>query len=200
MNADLVPSYRTSGSIDLNQTAPNNNQKLVIKYLYGRTHASRQRYQVPTGTANIYYEAYCFGTIGGNNCNKILLPQGINSKRTDDIRWFINESHTLNEGNAGTVTEKATTTHVAVAGSTSGDHPDTSTLMTYDETQGYPYKTTMENNASRWLIYNRDNPTATRNQFQVEFEDAASGWSGAHETNTTTKDVGTVKTNRRIMW
>jgi len=200
MNADLSNSFTTTESLDLNQTA-NPASSINITYLYGRTHASRQRYENNTGTANIYYEAYCFGVTGGNTCDKTLLPQGINSKRTDDIRWYMNTSHTSNEGNAGTISERATTVHVTVAGATTGNHPDNSTLMTYDENQGYPYKTTMENNASRWLIYNEDNPTATRNSFSVEFYKSNANWSG---TNTMTTNVDdnktTVKTNRRSMW
>ncbi|MEA3330773.1 MAG: hypothetical protein U9Q29_03665 [Campylobacterota bacterium] len=170
-------------------------------FLYGRTHASRQRYTGDTGTANIYYEAYCFGTdTTGNDCNKTLLPNGVNSDRTDDIRWFINPFHLSNSGNAGKVVEKDSLFRVTSAGITTGNHPDNSTLMTYNKSQGFPYKTTMENNASRWLIYNEDDPTATRNEFPVEFEGGDSGWSGKHETNTTTKDPGTATTNRRSMW
>ncbi|MBE0514284.1 Ig-like domain-containing protein, partial [Sulfurimonas sp.] len=41
-------------------------------FVYGRTHASRQRYQGDTGTANIYFESYCSGT----DCVKTLLPNG----------------------------------------------------------------------------------------------------------------------------
>ena len=58
----------------------------------------------------------------------------------------------------------------------------------------------MEINASNWLIYNKDDASALVNQFPVEFEKAGTGWSGEHETNTTTIDTGTVKTNRRSMW
>ena len=171
------------------------------KMLYGRTHASRQRYEGNSGTANIYYEVFCFRTdSNGVTCNKNLLPNGINSKRTDDIRWFINENHTVVSGNAGKVVEKDSKNNVTSAGVTSGNHPDNSTLMTYNENIGYPYKTTMENNASSWLIYNPDDPTATRNEFSVEFEKTVTGWSGEHETDTTTKDPVSVKTNRRVLW
>lgn len=72
--------------------------------------------------------------------------------------------------------------------------------MTYDGSFGHPYKTTMENNASRWLIYNEDVPTATMNQFSVEFDRAGGAWSGEHKTDTTTKDQNATTTNRRIMW
>ena len=169
--------------------------------LYGRSHASRQRYVGATGIANIYYESYCFKTdIYATACDKNLLPDGVSSKRTNDLRWYINPNHTANDGNAGSVIEKDSIGKVTPAGSTSGNHLDNSTLMTYDESQGYPYKTTMENNASNWLIYNEDDATATMNQFSVEFEGVSTGWSGAHETNTTTKDVAAPKTNRRSMW
>jgi hypothetical protein len=73
-------------------------------------------------------------------------------------------------------------------------------VLTYDGSYDYPYGTTMENNASSWLIYNPDDPTATRNKFSVKFNKTSTGWSGAHETNTTTKDPSTVTTNRRTRW
>ena len=184
-------------SIDVNDTDASGSDTLNQKatYIYGRTNAGRQRYEGTSGTANIYYEAYCFQT----GCDKTLLPNGDNSKRTSDIRWYMNENHTSAAGNAGTVAEKNSLGRVTVAGSTTGNHPDNSTLMSYDKSRGYPYKTTMENNASNWLIYNEDNPTATRNQFQVEFYNT-SLWSGESETGTTTKDPGTSTINRRTMW
>ncbi len=58
----------------------------------------------------------------------------------------------------------------------------------------------MENNASSWLIYNRDNPTATRNEFSVEFEGKGE-WTGESETELRTKkDSAAIRTNRRTMW
>ena len=59
----------------------------------------------------------------------------------------------------------------------------------------------MENTASRWLIYNEDDPTATRNNFSVEFYKAGSNWSGTNTMTTNVEDNTTsVKTNRRSMW
>ena len=183
-------SKTTTGTKDLNNT-------ISIKHYYGRTHASRQRYTDNNGTANIYYEVYCFG----NDCNKTLLPS---LNRTDDIRWFINENHnTSNDGNitAAVVSEKAPNSFVTESSRDIADVSITKVNLSYDDTtRGYPYKTTMENNASEWLIYNEDDPTATRNQFSVEFEKAGTGWSGEHETNTTTTDTGNAKVNRRSMW
>lgn len=198
MSADLG-TKKAEGSFDLNQTIITTN-KMKIKHYYGRTHASRQRYQGNTGTANIFYEVFCFNTIGGNICDKTLLQNGVTSKRVDDLRWFINENHTSDYGDAGKVVEKNALSIVTTAGITSGNHPDNSTLMTYNTSKGYPYKTTMENNASSWLIYNETDINATRNSFPVEFENAVTNWSGYHETNTTTKGIGAVKTNRRSLW
>ncbi|MDO9266106.1 MAG: hypothetical protein Q7U00_03390, partial [Sulfurimonas sp.] len=66
-------------------------------------------------------------------------------------------------------------------------------------TKGYPYKTTMHNNASIWLIQNETNPNATTNEFQVEFTDQAD-WSGAHDTSNTSKAKGAPWTNKRLDW
>ncbi len=175
--------------VDGNNSIDNN-----ATYLFGRTHASRQRYQGNTGTANIYFESFCFGTL----CNKTLLPNGVNSTRTDDVRWYVNGAHAVpHDGTAGTVSEKTTTVRVTATGPTATN--PSQTTLTYDGNNGFPYKTTMQNTASAWLIQNETNPNATTNEFQVEF-DLSGGWTGEHETNTTTKSVGGTTTNRRIMW
>jgi len=207
--------FRVLGAnVDLNAstsyTSTSGNTKVIsgvsvadanATFIYGRAHAARQRFDQPTGTANIYYEAFCFGTDNvAVACTKSLLPNGTNATNSDDIRWFINENHTATQGNAGTVVEKDAIGKVTVAGSSTGIHPDNSTLMTYDATQGYPYRTTMIHNASPWLLYNQDNAGANTNQFPVEFDIATTGWSGTHETNTTTADPASPKTNRTSMW
>lgn len=171
-------------------------------FIFGRTHASRQRYQGDTGTANIYFESYCFGA----GCNTTLL-NGFSPalRRTDDVRWYVNEAHVAPaNGNIGTVQQKdATPLNAAddvvdVTAQRNNLNPSEADLD-YDESRGYPYKTTMHNDASPWLIYSESDPTATRNEFQVEFDNQGT-WTGEHETNTTTKSVGGTTSNRRIMW
>jgi hypothetical protein len=199
-SADLT-TKTTNGYRDLNRTdIPNT--RMTLKHYYGRTHASKQRYQGNAGNANIYFEIYCFGTVGGNVCQKALLPNGINSKRINDIRWSMNEEHNItNDGSVSIVLQKGGANAVADKVDAT-DNPlgnPSITTLGYDGSSGYPYKTTMQNGASPWLIYNESDPTATRNEFQVEF-DSVSGWSGAHETNTTTiNNLGT-STNRRVIW
>lgn len=174
-------------------------------FIYGRSHAPKQRYEVVTdeqnNNANIYYEAFCYGTDTlARSCDKTLLP-GLN--RTDDIRWYINPDHnTSSDGIVSLVIQKGgtgATSDIVDASSLVLTNPTTVNLS-YDASQGYTYRTTMEIGSSGWLIYNEGDPTATRNQFSAEFNKANTGWSGEAETDTTTKDTGTANTNRRSMW
>ncbi|TKI71215.1 hypothetical protein FCU45_02210 [Sulfurimonas crateris] len=170
-------------------------------FVYGRTHASRQRYNTPLNNpANIYFEAYCFGT----GCSdKSLLPNGINSTRTDDARWYVIPTPfhaTPTDGAVGIVVQKGGTNIDDIVDATDNPLGNPSvTILDYDESKDYPYKTTMQNEASPWLIYNESDPFATRNEFQVEFDDTGD-WTGEHNTSTTTKIPDTATTNRRIMW
>jgi hypothetical protein len=169
--------------------------------VYGRTHAPRQRFSGNNGIELIYYETYCNGTdSSGTTCKKALLPNSTGSTATDDPRWFKNNNHnTLKDGYVGSISQK--TGNDVTAGAVSSTTPATSTL-TYNSagSKGYPFKTTMENNASTWLIYNKYNAGATTNEAEVEFTDDGNSWAGQHETNTTTNFKASQKTNRRTMW
>ena len=194
MNADLTTDFQTKASMDLNQT---------ITYLYARSYAPRYRYLDPTNQqALIYYEVYCDGTIDGNTCKKSLLPDGSDSNTTDDPRWFINTKHTNNAGTAGDVNQKGFAVnggYVTQDTAPTGNHQD-SVWITYDESKGYPYKTTMQLNSSKWLIYNKYNNSATVNEFEVEYSSGDTSWGGKAETNSTTIEGGANNTNRRYMW
>ena len=198
-NADLVANKTAQGATDLNSTIP-------IKHYYGRTHSPRNRFVGFTGNAFIYYEVFCNGTVNGTTCDKDLLQNRFASRITDDPRWFRNEAHIVtSHGTAGAVdgsdiTQKngarvSTAALVEITGRTTAP-------LTYDVSRGYPYKATMENNASRFLIYNRYDTanTNTLNEFEVEFVNANSSWAGQKETDTHTKDTSSKKTNRRSMW
>jgi hypothetical protein len=179
-------------------------------FAYGRSHASRQRYNCTTSPcirdANIYFESYCFSP----GCDKPLLNGFSALRRTDDVRWYIIDNHIVpTDGDIGTVQQKDATptdasddlVDVTAQNNNVGPVPlhSTATLL-YNGGKGYPYKTTMHNNASLWLIYSENDEFAIRNEFQVEFSNQ-SGWSGEKETDTTTTtpdDAAT--TNRRIMW
>ena len=165
-------------------------------FIYGRTYAPRSRVVGNSGPAFIYYEVYCEGT----GCEKTLLPDGVDSNSTEDPRWYVNTQHVVSAGTAGVVTQKG----AALVSSTTpgGSHQDSVTLN-YNGSKGYPYKTTMENTPSPWLVYNKNDATLTdtTNEFKVEFEGSASDWAGVHNDDvTTTKKSSSETVNRRSMW
>jgi len=190
-NADLQNNAIAEGNFTVDQS--------VVHY-YGRTNAPRQRFITPEGTsaspaqALIYYEVYCDIA---NGCDKSLLQGGADANSTNDPRWFINTNHSSNFGTAGSITPKGL--NIVTATDATGNHQD-STDLVYDGSRDYPYKATMLKNASNWLIYNKYDPTATRNEFEVEFDTANSNWAGVRETTTRSDSDSTSKTNRRVMW
>ena len=159
--------------------------------VYGRTHAQRQRFEGTDGNVTINYEVFC----NGSDCNTSLLPSGADSNTTDDPRWFINTSHVnTNDGIVGTISQKGGAGIVTANPATSP-----TTTLHYNATKGYPYKTTMENNASSWLIYNKYDDSDDTNEFDVEFI-GTGGWAGKSDTNVTTGSDASKITNRRSMW
>ena len=177
-----------------------NNQTVSINapliHYYGLVNAGKQRFDVPTDNpynTKIYYQIYCFGA----GCDTTLLPS---LTHVNDIRWYQNIRHQpSNDGNVSSVVEKDSIGKVTPNSLLNTTNPTTVNLP-YDGSSGYPYTTTMEVNASNWLIYNDNNAGTTLNSFQVEFNKAGTEWSGAHETDGKTNSTGNIKTNRRTMW
>ena len=186
---------------DLNTTATGS-----ATFVYGRTNGPLKIFRGATGNSLIYYESFCFSTDdSGIVCNKALLPDGAASAMTNDPRWFINTQHTATEGQLGTIAQKnplGGTALVTLNGVTSTAAGITTVPLIYDTTAGYPYKTTMDHNASSWLIYHKYDTTLskTKNEFNVEFIGINATWAGQHETNTTTDTNASTRTNRRSMW
>jgi len=185
----VVTSNNTTHTIDKNATM-----------LYGRTNAPRQRFVGNNGNELIYFESYC-NTIDahGTKCNKALLPAGNNSNYNDDPRWFINPLHKIAQGSVGTILQKGSSSHITTTSTVTDTSPAVVTLH-YDGSKGYPYKGTMEHNASSWLIYDKYDATKTKNSFEVEFVNSSSNWAGEANTDTTTKNSAVSNTNRRLMW
>ncbi len=162
-------------------------------FYYGRTHAKRQRFTGSTGDSFINYEVYCSGT----GCDKALLQDGVKSAISDDPRWFINSHHvTSKDGIVSNITQKGGANLVT---STEDSAAPTKATLTYSGSS-FPYKVTMEADVPAWLLYNKYNSSATKDEFEVEFTDSNSSWAGKRETNTTTNTTATKRTNRRSMW
>ncbi|WP_434657376.1 hypothetical protein [Sulfurimonas sp. NW9] len=188
-NADLINSKTTKGIKDLNSTIP-------VRHYYGRTNAPRQTVLGSDGNVSVYYEVFC----NGATCNKSLLQDGNSSTSTDDPRWFVNTNHTSDAGTAAqTATVQKNGVNVSITREANGNHPDYIGVH-YNGSSGYPYKATMENNASGWLIYNKYNANAATNEFQVDFVNPNANWAGIYETNATTNKNASDNTNRRLMW
>jgi len=183
-NADFT-NKETKGSVSINNT---------LNHLYGRTNAPRKVFSGSYGIDFIYFEAYCDG------CDMNILPNTTFSQYNDDPRWFINANHTLNDGEVGRVTQKYLLSPKVTTSNPLIFANPTQVGLTYDETSGYTYKTTMENNASSWLIHNRFNNNDTNNEFEIEFSGSTNSWGGIDKANSTSDTKGANKTNRRIMW
>lgn len=210
INVSLNPFFVTGNDVNISvtslYTAPISGLTKTVSgsslsdnnatFVYGRTNTPRTRIVGPTGSAFIYYEVFCNEATG---CNKSLLPNSTTATYTNDPRWFVNTFHTNASGIPGTVSQKGSSALVTVTTLPTGSHPD-SVALNYNESKGYPYKTTMENNASSWLLYNRFDAGDSNNEFEVEFEGGDSNWAGQDDANITTKKSGTQKVNRRSMW
>jgi len=194
INGDTYADLKNDYSVEVKKDIDDS-----IKYLYGRAHISRNKYNEDNDrVAYIYYETYC----QGSSCDKTLLPDGTTSRYSDDPRWFINTKHTSDYGTAGDTNQKGYVVgdgpivqHTAPL----GNHQD-KLSMDYDGSRSYPYITTMEHNASNWLIYNKYKSDATKNEFQVEFTKKNNAWAGKNITNTTTKSTANTKIIRKMQW
>jgi hypothetical protein len=190
-NADLSSTKKTTGSLDINKTTT---QHLSINFYYGRTNTPPQQYSGDRGTAPIYFEVYC-----NKNGNRSLLPDGTDTNQSvDSINWYQNPYHdTANDGNIRNIYEEnaANVSQTALS--------DTNVTLRYNKTQGYPYSTTLDVNASHWLIYNPYNSAATLNTFNAKFISDGSQWTGvnANDTNISSTDANASKvTNTRVLW
>ncbi len=185
-----------SDKIHPNASTKNSTIDKNASMFYGRTNSPRSRFSGRTNQqAFIYYEVYC-----DNTCNKALLLD-TDPKYTNDPRWYVNPEHiNATFGSPGDVSQKGGTTLVTQTTAARGVIGDF-VRLTYDGTKAYPYKTTMKNNASSWLIHNKFKPNATTNEFEVEFEGDIGTWVGKEDTKTTTNSNNAAnRINRRSMW
>jgi len=189
----IVDQNGTTGN-DFNRTT-----NINATFVYGRTHAPRYRFTSATGDAKIFYEMYC-----GADGNKTILQQFNSPLKgdSDSAGWYLNENHnTSSDGNISLVAEKngnGSTIPNTTASASAGGGFSTTTLN-YNSSKGFPYKTTIQDTTSSWLIYDPYNPAATTNEFEVEFYKTGI-WTGKITNTTTVDSVAAPVTSKRILW
>ena len=196
-NADGSATHDPKGNLLTNQP---------VTHLYGRVHTPRQRVADPdpatisaAATVPVYYEFYCDGAcnVGALAANPAISPQGILSP--DDVRWYTQALHnTALDGNA-TATQARNTADNARFTTRSIDPGAQTASYTYNGSRGYPYKTTIDLNASDWLIYNRYDGAAPANDFEIEYF-TTGRWGGEDQSNMSVDANTSTNVNRRIQW
>lgn len=182
-----------------------------VTHIYGRLHTPRQRVadtdpgtQAATATIPLYYEFYC-NSITGCNINDYTTTPALAPDRLlsqDDVRWYVQDLHNVViDGNA---TATQTRNNVNDLRFNNGadmniDADARTATYTYDGSQGYPYKVTIELGTQNWLLYNRYNINATENEFELEFFTAGQ-WSGRDESQMGLDANSSTNVNRRISW
>ncbi len=192
MQADMAADHEVDGTLAIDQSLP---------YYYGRVHAPRYRISDNTGTVRLYYEVYCNPNSTVNPClitdptdHNVTMPNRILS--VDDIRWYRNEVHT--SGVEGDIETSLIPKGADYLDNNIRVAYDQATF-TYDESKGYPYKTTITIPTDQWLVYNKFDATARINFFELEFNSAGSV-AGKHIGVSSSDSNSSKNTNRRISW
>ena len=163
-----------------------------ITFIYGRAHAPRYRVVGNEANVTIFYEAYC-DVPGGCTLLDVINAGSPAKHGVDSVNWYQNDIH--NESEDGNITAPLIQNR-GLTRVTDNDSNNRTRLrtVTYDETDGYPYRTVMEINTSQWLIYNRFDPTMNNNNFDIEFNQKGTDVQDMVDSN------ASVNSNRRIMW
>lgn len=196
-NVNLIANSNYDSSTNITGTSSATG---YTTFIYGKTYAPRQQIIGNEGDVKVYFESFCSALDKySRTCVKSLLPDGTNSNAIDDPRWFINTSHNSNFGIVGNVTQKSS--HIKVTSPSQIDNDDIIKVrLKLNSGTTKPYIATMQNQPSSWLVYSKYSPTATTNQFQVEFQNGNTSYAGVHNTNTSTKRTGNNNNIRRTMW
>jgi len=198
-NADVNDTDGVTGSDSTTDTAT---------FLYGRAHAPRYRVDCSSSTGNcasqpllIYFEFY------SKDSNLPLRRDAVSGlnigdqlRSNDAILWFRNTNHMAADGNTTSVAQRyIVSSPITPSVITHNGNTDQQTY-TYSGNDGYPYKASMELNASRWLIYNRFEDNATSNNFQLEFNAGPGNKAGTDNLGGGADTGAGANTNRRIRW
>ena len=193
-DAEATP-FTVTGTHDTNDAAT---------FLFGRVHAPRYRVSCGDPSAactspalTMYFEYY------SDFDSNVTLRRSISSddqRSKDGIVWFRNPSHETTDGNITSVTQRyIATSPISEESVTRNGATEARSYKFTPSTWGYPYKSSMKIDPSKWLIYNRFDENATYNTFALEYSAGAGNKAG-------TGDLGdgpgssAATTARRIRW
>ena len=123
------------------------------------------------------------------------------NRSTDSINWYVNLQHTAVDGNISATAPKVGSL-VSDGGVANYTNINGMTLIpyTYNGREGYPYKATIQIFTDPWLIYNRFNPNATVNEFELEFNNDKGAKTGIDISGEESDTSANINTSRRIQW
>ena len=161
-------------------------------FLYGRVHSPDYSVKGNKIDVKIYYEVYC------KDCSKTYLNSlNLGGESVDSVYWYINKNH--NNINNGKIYNFINTSKIdpITPSTTIANGVETDTLKYNGGV--YPYKESIDINASSWLIFNPYDANATTNDFSVEFL-GDGGWAGIGTTGKTVDVNMSSKGSKRIEW
>lgn len=203
-NASCATSTDCLMQADLSSTHEAVGEKLIpgtVTHYYGRVHAPRYRISDNIGTIKLYYEVFCDPSSAVNPCtistpddHNVTMPNRLLS--VDDIRWYRNEAHTSGvEGDIDALLSPKVVDDLTLNDRVTFDQAS----FIYDESKGYPYKTTITIPTDPWLVYSKFDPAASVNFFELEFN-SAGGYVGRRIGVSSSDSNASKNTNRRIQW
>ena len=177
-------------------------------FVYGRAHAPRYRVDCTTTSCTsqpliVYYEFYSDdhnSTILDLRRNTTYMGAGADQRSKDSFSWFQNMLHSAPDDGTVQSTQQKNGGLAVDTGTYVQSPGRTSMVYSYNGTEGYPYKATIEINASKWLIYNRFNPNAQLNEFELEFNNKGTQLAPANAGGFTGEDNASINSSRRIQW
>jgi hypothetical protein len=135
--------------------------------------------------------------------------QGATHEGTHDSRWWTSPFHDLRNGSFvrvdGNITTPAHPTITEIGGLNVNQYSISKdsnfrykVRLKYNGADGYIKRAHLKHYPSSWLIYDGAVANATFNKFNFNF--ITEGWSGKHESGSTSKTKAAHRTNRRILW
>ncbi len=166
---------------DTNMSATND-----LHFLFGRVHAPDYRFAGNTGTAKVYYEAYC------KDCNQTyrISMNILGTESIDYVNWYVNTFHTsLSDGNVTNYTPNNDVTLIP-ANSTAIANGVESIVAIAPK---LPYIDKVDINATDWVTFDPKD-------FLLEFQKDKKDWAGQGKLGHVIDTNVSTRSNRRLNW